>query len=424
MINPETLKREKLLFAYTTALEQGDFARLQAILELAGSDAILERQILEMNTALAQPKQAAAQAAPKTPTLGLWQRARSSAAAWRSAPHRIRPYLGRIAGALALAIVLVVGVLALLGPGVGKTFSNAIAEIPPSYRATATAVSATKAPAPTAAPAAIKAPEPTRALVSATRTVADLSNAYSAYPAPYFSLPLANQPLERLIVQNGSLIVVARDTLLAREQVKTMVAEFAGEGAFVVYSNETYPSGEGMPSISMALRVPVKRYNESMNRLAGLGLQVLDRKENAQDVTQAYVDTTARIGALETSRERLIEIIKQAKNTDDLLRAEQELARRAAELDSAKALQQNLEKTAALSSITLELRPAVTSRPVVDNVWNPANTLHNAVSVLLANLRGLVDSSIFFAIATLPWLVVIGLIVYGAVRLIGQKAKK
>ena len=28
MINPETLKREKMLFAYTTALEQGDFARL------------------------------------------------------------------------------------------------------------------------------------------------------------------------------------------------------------------------------------------------------------------------------------------------------------------------------------------------------------------------------------------------------------
>ena len=169
--------------------------------------------------------------------------------------------------------------------------------------------------------------------------------------------------------------------------------------------------------------MPVNHYDESMTRLANLGIQVLSRVETAQDVTQDYVDTTARIEALQTSRARLLEIIKEAKNTDDLLRAEQELSRREAELEAAKARQQNLAKTAALSSISVELRPAITSQPVTDNAWNPADTLHNAVSALLTTLRGFADGTIFFVITTLPWLVVIGLLIYGAVQLFRKKVK-
>ncbi len=226
-----------------------------------------------------------------------------------------------------------------------------------------------------------------------------------------------------MIVHNGSLTVVANDTRQARQAVMEMVSEYAAEGAFVVSSNETYPYSGQMPVISMVLRVPVTHYDESMTRLAGLGIQVLNRTETAQDVTQDYVDTTARIQALETSRARLLEIIKEAKNTDDLLRAEQELSSREAELESAKARQQNLAKTAALSSITLELRPTVTSQPVTDGGWNPAATLHNAVSALLSTLRGIADGTIFFAVTTLPWLVVAALLIYGVVRLFRKKMK-
>ncbi len=224
-------------------------------------------------------------------------------------------------------------------------------------------------------------------------------------------------------MHNGSLTVVTNDTRQARQAVVELVSEFAAEGAFIVSSNETYPYSGQMPLISMVLRVPVTHYDESMTRLASLGIRVLNRTETAQDVTQDYVDTTARLQALETSRARLVEIIKEAKNTDDLLRAEQELSSREAELEAAKARQQNLAKTAALSSISVELRPAVTSQPVAEPGWDPAATLHNAVSALLNTLRGFADGAIFFVVTTVPWLVVITLLILGAVRLFRKKAK-
>ncbi len=53
-MNQRNLAREKLLFRYTNALERGDFATVEAILQEAHHDAELERMIAEINAALSQ----------------------------------------------------------------------------------------------------------------------------------------------------------------------------------------------------------------------------------------------------------------------------------------------------------------------------------------------------------------------------------
>ena len=135
MINAETLKREKMLFAYTTALEQGDFARLETILETAASDAILERQILEINSVLSQPRDTtAAQAAPESSWGHLWQRMKTFVAGLFSIRIRRWSALRAIALGVGAFIIVVFGVLALLGPAVGKIFTNVVVDIPTSSR--------------------------------------------------------------------------------------------------------------------------------------------------------------------------------------------------------------------------------------------------------------------------------------------------
>lgn len=51
-MNQRKLAREKLLFRYTSALERGDFATIEAILNEARHDAELERMLYEIHTAL------------------------------------------------------------------------------------------------------------------------------------------------------------------------------------------------------------------------------------------------------------------------------------------------------------------------------------------------------------------------------------
>jgi DNA-directed RNA polymerase specialized sigma24 family protein len=70
-----------------------------------------------------------------------------------------------------------------------------------------------------------------------------------------------------------------------------------------------------------------------------------------------------------------------------------------------------------LAGIQIELQPSILSQPVGDH-WRPAERVRGAIDTLVATLRGLGDAGIFFAIAVLPWLLVVGVVLYVAVRLI------
>ncbi len=59
-LHPEArMEREKLLFRYSSALEDGDFETVSAVLRQAQADPQLERMLLELNQAYQdEPEQA------------------------------------------------------------------------------------------------------------------------------------------------------------------------------------------------------------------------------------------------------------------------------------------------------------------------------------------------------------------------------
>ena len=406
-INPQTIQRESLLFAYTSALERGDFARLAEILNQASLDEILQRQILEIHAAL--PSGPSPQ--PQSNLQTLWRRIQNAGKGLRHTP-----IWGPMVAVLGLVLVVVVTIQAVIGPAVGNIFSNIVSYGPHTPFAGENRQYnqlATQTP---------NSPYYQPFSVQSTPTPY-LPGAYDPYPAPVIS----TQPVEsgHMIGRSASLSIRSTDTHETRKSVVSMVARYAPEGAFVVSDSETsYTGNPDMPTIVMVLRVPVGHYDECMAQLVTLGTKVLQRQENAQDVTQEYVDVSARIEALRTSRARLIEIIKNAENTDDLLRAEAELSQRETELEAAVATQKYLEKTTALSSISLNILPVIPPQPISDSSWKPSLTFTNAARVLLSSLRAFADWLIYFSVATLPWLVLIGLVIYGAVALLNKLARK
>jgi hypothetical protein len=239
----------------------------------------------------------------------------------------------------------------------------------------------------------------------------------SAYGAP--DLVYA---AERLIIRTGNISMDVKDTRAALATIEAMVERMAAEGAFVVSADE-YGGTEGsQPHISMSIRIPASRFDETMDRLADLAVNVTSRSESAQDVTEEYVDLEARLESLETARQRLLQIMQDARSTKDLLEAEQQLTQREAEIESIKGRMQYLEQSARLSSIWIELQPYILSQPVGDQ-WRPAETTRRAVDTLLDGLRGFGDFAIFFAIVILPWLAAMGLVIFLIVLLVRWRAR-
>jgi hypothetical protein len=227
---------------------------------------------------------------------------------------------------------------------------------------------------------------------------------------------------ERLIIRTGNISMVVEDTRATQATIEEMVAGMAGEGAFVVSSDE-YGGTEGtQPHVTMSIRVPAVHFDRVMDRLAELAVEVNSRNESAEDVTEEYVDLEARLESLETARQRLLQIMEEARSTKDLLEAEQQLTQREAEIESIKGRMQYLEESARLSSIWIELQPYLLSQPVGEQ-WRPVETARRAVETLVDGLQGFGNFLIFFAIAILPWLVAIGLVIFLLVRLVRWRSR-
>jgi len=239
---------------------------------------------------------------------------------------------------------------------------------------------------------------------------------------PAYDTPSLVYAAERLIIRTGNISMAVEDTRAAQATIEAMVAGMASEGAFVVSANEYGGTEENQPYISMTIRIPAARFDATMDRLADMAVIVNSSNESADDVTEEYVDLEARLESMETARQRLLEIMEEARNTEDLLQAEQQLTQREAEIESIKGRMQYLEQSARLSSIWIELQPYLLSQPVSDE-WRPAETARRGVTALVDGLKGFGDFAIFFAIAVLPWLVVIAVMIFVIVLLVRWRAR-
>lgn len=92
------------------------------------------------------------------------------------------------------------------------------------------------------------------------------------------------------------------------------------------YNNSTRSS-------EYTVRVPSDRLNEFIDVVEGLG-NVTYKNESVEDVTLQYVDVESRKKALETEQERLLELLEQAENLEDLLAIESRLSEVRYELEN------------------------------------------------------------------------------------------
>jgi len=233
----------------------------------------------------------------------------------------------------------------------------------------------------------------------------------------------ASAVTERLIIRTGRISMVVEDTRATRTAIEGMVAQMAAQGAFVVSGDEYGGTGGAQPHITMSIRVPATQFGQTMDWLAEMAVEVTNRNESAQDVTEEYVDLEARLESLEAARQRLLQIMEEARSTKDLLEAEQQLTQREAEIESIKGRMKYLSQSAQLSSIWIDLEPNILNQPV-DDAWRPAETVRRAVQALLSGLRGFAEFLIFFAIAVLPWLLLVVLVIGIVVWLVRRRSRR
>lgn len=147
--------------------------------------------------------------------------------------------------------------------------------------------------------------------------------------------------------------------------------------------------------------------------------EISNRQTSAEDLTISIIDTDARVQALETLRSRLQQLLAERPgNLGEILETERELARVNAEIDSYKSTLAALRQRVDMSQLSVSYE---TKR---DAVTQGGNSIARAFSEFFANLASATATVITAFAFGLPWLLLIGVLLWIWLRAIWPRIRR
>ncbi|MGW2671581.1 DUF4349 domain-containing protein [Streptomyces sp. NPDC001272] len=168
--------------------------------------------------------------------------------------------------------------------------------------------------------------------------------------APPAAQGQAPAPVRPNVIRTGKLGIET-----AEPQKAVAAARTAAEGAGGYVGAETTDRGaDGRITSTLTLRVPGERFDAVLAALEGSG-KLLNRKVEAQDVTEKVADADSRVKSQQASVARVREMMEKASALSDVVMLESELSRRQSDLESLLAQQNALKDQTALGTITVSV---------------------------------------------------------------------
>lgn len=126
----------------------------------------------------------------------------------------------------------------------------------------------------------------------------------------------------RKLIKTVSLTMETRTFDTLKKQLEDSIASFGG---YVEQSSYDAPGGQSYRYYYLCVRIPSEHLDDFVNKAGKLGT-ITNQSESVQDVTLDYVDKTAYKDSLRTEYERVMELLEQAKDLEQILALESKLS--------------------------------------------------------------------------------------------------
>ena len=225
---------------------------------------------------------------------------------------------------------------------------------------------------------------------------------------------------ERLIIRTADMSIVVPDT----EQAMTSIAQMADDNGGWVVSSNVFQYDETAKTGNMSVRIPSEGFQSFIDAIQLMSVEVTRISTSGQDVTEEYVDLSARLANLEATAARVRNFLDEAKDVEDALAVNQELSRLEGEIEVLKGRIKYLEQSSAFSTVSIDLTPDILSQPIEVGGWQPQGVARNALESLIAALQTLIDIAIWLLIFLLPIALIIGIPLWLLVRFIRGRRRR
>ncbi|HEX7844843.1 MAG TPA: DUF4349 domain-containing protein [Chitinophagaceae bacterium] len=162
------------------------------------------------------------------------------------------------------------------------------------------------------------------------------------------SQPTANIDWDKKIIKTATLNFELKDykaySSSLREKVKTV-------GGYIAQEDQS--QSEYKIENTVTIKVPVDQFDNALNVLTNGVEKINEKKVSSQDVTAEFVDTRSRMEAKKQVRQRYIDLLKQAKNMEEILNVQSVINDVQEEIESAAGRIQYLGHSSSFSTISM-----------------------------------------------------------------------
>ena len=171
----------------------------------------------------------------------------------------------------------------------------------------------------------------------------------------------SNADWDKKIIKTADMDLQLDDYKKFNSSIHATINKF---GAYVAAEKQT--ENDFRIENTLTIKVPVAQFDDLINSFTGDGIKVMEKNISSEDVTGEVVDTKSRLQAKMAVRERYLELLKQAKNMNDILQVQNEINAIQENIEAANGRIGYLQHASAYSTVNLHYYQYINGRTADD----------------------------------------------------------
>lgn len=172
-------------------------------------------------------------------------------------------------------------------------------------------------------------------------------------------------PADRKLIRTISIEAETEDMTTLLDSLTDRVTQLGGYVEAKNLRNGSNYGGYIRRNLSLTVRIPADRADEFVAQVSE-NSNIVSSTETVDDVTLQYVDTESHVKALETEQERLIDLLAQAENLEDILKIQDRLTDVRYELERYASYLRTLDNQISYATVRLNITEVKEYTPVVE----------------------------------------------------------
>lgn len=220
------------------------------------------------------------------------------------------------------------------------------------------------------------------------------------------------------IIRTASLTLGTQDFEQDLEQLQAYCKD---SGGWVSYVSQSGDVDKANRRASLTLRIPAEKLDELLAGAEGYG-RVISRTETAEDVTESYQDTAARLATQQAKMERLQALMNDTASLSDLLELESAIADTQYTIDSLQSRLNSTDSQVNYATVDVSLREESAAEAVTTREKSLGERVLAGLQTGWETFAGFMKDMVVFLSAALPYLAAVAILTI-MVRLICRKKR-